>query len=179
MTTKLCILDKDGTLIRPASGETFVQHPQDQELLPGVKEQIAGLKAEGYLIVVASNQGGVASGYKTLDDAIAEMRYLTQLLPEIDYVLFAHTYETGEYGECIQIDATDGGFQWKFITNVHQRFRKPNPGMLKFAMRLANLPIRGGVLMIGDRDEDLKASAAAHIPFIWAETWREGGKIPF
>ena len=44
---KLLILDKDGTLVRPKSGNEFVQHPEDQELLPGVVEAIARYAANG------------------------------------------------------------------------------------------------------------------------------------
>lgn len=39
--SKLLILDKDGTLVTPASGKKFVHHPEDQVVLPGVHEAIA------------------------------------------------------------------------------------------------------------------------------------------
>ena len=55
---RLAILDKDGTLVGTKSGETFVQHPEDQILLPGVEEAIARLVDDGYELVIASNQGG-------------------------------------------------------------------------------------------------------------------------
>lgn len=55
---KLLILDKDGTLVKPKSGKTFVQHPEDQELLHGVKEAIARYAADGWTMAIASNQGG-------------------------------------------------------------------------------------------------------------------------
>lgn len=55
---KLCVLDKDGTLVRPASGAEFPQSPTDQELLPGVKEAIDRMRATGWTFAIASNQGG-------------------------------------------------------------------------------------------------------------------------
>ncbi|MBC7971785.1 MAG: hypothetical protein H7Z11_16945, partial [Verrucomicrobia bacterium] len=55
---KLAILDKDGTITASASGATFTKHPEDQELLSGVKEAVARLVADGYTLVIASNQGG-------------------------------------------------------------------------------------------------------------------------
>lgn len=55
---KLAILDKDNTITAPASGNAFVQSPADQSLLPGVDEAVARLVADGYTLVVASNQGG-------------------------------------------------------------------------------------------------------------------------
>lgn len=56
--TKLLVLDKDGTLVRPKSGNTFVQHPEDQEMIEGVAEAIARYIADGWTIAIASNQGG-------------------------------------------------------------------------------------------------------------------------
>ena len=85
---KLCIFDKDGTLTTTKSGETFVQHPEDQILLPGVVEGITAMAADGWLFAIASNQGGVAAGYKSLDDAIREIRYCLSLLPQIELGLF-------------------------------------------------------------------------------------------
>ena len=56
--TKLLVLDKDGTLTRPKSGNTFVQNPEDQELIEGVAEAIARYVADGWTLAIASNQGG-------------------------------------------------------------------------------------------------------------------------
>ena len=38
---KLLVLDKDGTIVRPKSGHTFIQSPEDQVLIEGVAEAIA------------------------------------------------------------------------------------------------------------------------------------------
>lgn len=58
MINKLIIFDKDGTLTRPRSGAKFPQHPEDQELYPGVKDAIDRLRVEGWSMAIASNQGG-------------------------------------------------------------------------------------------------------------------------
>lgn len=71
---KICILDKDGTLTTPKSGHQFVQCPDDQVLLPGVAEAIAQLKSEGFVLAIASNQGGVAAGKKTFEFALDELK---------------------------------------------------------------------------------------------------------
>lgn len=75
----LVILDKDGTLVEPASGKEFVQSPGDQRLLPGVAERIAELKAMGAKVAIASNQGGVAAGHKSAGDAVSEMQFCQQI----------------------------------------------------------------------------------------------------
>jgi histidinol phosphatase-like enzyme len=55
---KLAVIDKDGTLTKTKHGGPFPLNPQDQKLLPGVEQAIERLKAEGWTIAIASNQGG-------------------------------------------------------------------------------------------------------------------------
>jgi histidinol phosphatase-like enzyme len=57
---KLAVFDKDWTLVKPKSGGTFVQAPEDQELLPGVAEKLEELRSDGWCLAIASNQGGCA-----------------------------------------------------------------------------------------------------------------------
>ncbi|HEY9068894.1 MAG TPA: HAD family hydrolase [Candidatus Ozemobacteraceae bacterium] len=52
-------LDRDGTL-NPDPG--FISRPEDFELYPGTGEALARLRAAGYLLVVVTNQSGVARG---------------------------------------------------------------------------------------------------------------------
>jgi histidinol phosphatase-like enzyme len=59
--TKLLILDKDGTLTRPKSGPTWVQHPEDQELIPGVAETLQRYRDDGWGMAIVTNQGGCAT----------------------------------------------------------------------------------------------------------------------
>jgi HAD superfamily hydrolase (TIGR01662 family) len=170
--TKLLILDKDGTLVRPASGAKFVQSPEDQELLPGVAEALAQYRADGWSMAIASNQGGVASGHKTLGSAIDEM-FFAMRLTGIEVGMAAHSYEN-EYGEAVFLDLTDGGMQWKIITNRQTQFRKPGGGMIDYlASRIFGSRLWKGeieVLMVGDRTED-KGSARG-VRFMWASEWR-------
>jgi D-glycero-D-manno-heptose 1,7-bisphosphate phosphatase len=179
-TSKLLILDKDGTLVTPASGAKFVQHPQDQVLLPGVAEAIARYAASGWTIAIASNQVGVASEHKMLGQTIDEMSYCLELLPSIELVAFAHSFEDQDYGECVFIDARDHGFQWKIVTNARQRFRKPSDGMIDLLASTACgdrlWRNKMDVLMVGDRLEDEGAAQTAAVRFMWADEWREGDR---
>jgi len=72
---KLAILDKDGTIVQPKSGNKFVQNPTDQILIDGVVDGCKRLIDAGYVLAIASNQGGVSAGFKTLDQASSEMSY--------------------------------------------------------------------------------------------------------
>ena len=87
---KLAIFDKDGTLIAPKIGAKFVDHPEDQILLPGVADGIQSLAADGWAIAIASNQGGVAAGHKSLGCAIDEM-FFAMRLTGIEFAMAAHS----------------------------------------------------------------------------------------
>jgi D-glycero-D-manno-heptose 1,7-bisphosphate phosphatase len=181
---KLAILDKDGTLTQPKSGSKFVQSPDDQELMPGVKKAIAALVADGYRLVIASNQGGIEAGHKSLDDAIAEMRYCMELLPEIDSACFCPDFAGKECWLVNEVRAFSVLETWKKyqkFDELKNSFRKPNPGMLYLAQfHYFWHPVDGckldpaSCLMIGDRPEDEQAAEGAGIPFIHADVWRKG-----
>lgn len=176
------ILDKDHTLVRPKSGGTFIQHPEDQELIPGVAETLERYVRAGYWPVIASNQYGCtainpATGqpYKTIQDTVREMQYVLRLLPQIHMALFCPN--AGE--SCIKVrqSMSDKYFPvWGQILpdGVVKDFRKPGAGMLNYAVLchaqyfgvdMKNPP----ALMVGDREEDRKA--AANFRFMWANDW--------
>lgn len=173
----LVILDKDGTLVEPAhggSGTSFnqwVEFPEDQRLLPGVAERIAELKAMGATLVIASNQGGVAAGHKSLESAIAELKYACELAG-VEAGYLCPDFE-GEI--CYKITASSGfNFVAKFIGEFEDKnFRKPNGGMLSLAFE-SDSGGEGDAVMIGDRPEDQKAAEAAGIRFVDAQSWRDG-----
>ena len=177
---KLLILDKDGTLVKPKSGGEFVQHPEDQELLPGVAEAIACYAADGWSMAIASNQGGVAAGYKTLEASIAEMKFCLNLLPQIADSVFCPD-DGRTLILCDRLDWLDISKHWEHLGG----FRKPDPGMLRYHImtRIATLAdIRAGypqesgysALMVGDRLEDAHAAQNAGVAFMDAEEWRGG-----
>lgn len=170
---RLAILDKDGTLVCPESGSEFVQHPQDQKLLPGVKEAIAHLISNGYTLAIASNQGGVATGHKTLEDAIAEMWFCRKLLSVKVPTMFFCPDLKGE--ECYFLDGQDVYPLHSVDINLtfDAKFRKPDPGMLLAAQAMQQHPIES-VLMIGNPPEDEGAANAAGIRFLHADQWRMG-----
>lgn len=166
---KLLLLDKDGTIVFPASGEKFVQSPDDQQLLPGVAEAIDRYANEGWTMAIASNQGGVAAGHKTLEEAFCEMQFCLKLLGGhcTWRVYFCPDFEGKT---CFAGD-------WRGFENyswlIAQRgYRKPNPGMIQAAMLECQITDPQSVLFVGDRPEDEQAAIAAGVPFMWADAWR-------
>jgi D-glycero-D-manno-heptose 1,7-bisphosphate phosphatase len=169
---KLAILDKDGTLVLPKSGNTFVQNPTDQILMVGAVEGCQRLIEAGYVLAIASNQGGVSAGHKTLDEAIEEMKYCFLLLEQsgikIEKTLFCPDFE----GKICIVAALDVESLAKPqpYEKFSGEFCKPNGGMLK--------ALKGDTFedcwMIGDREEDRLAAEAAGFAFLDADAWRKG-----
>lgn len=159
--TKLYIFDKDGTLTTPKSGNKFVQHPEDQQLIPGTIELLTRLKDDGSAIVIASNQGGIAAGYKSQQATIEEMRFCMNLLPQIKAAYFCPDFEGRR---CVRIFAL---IKAVYELEDGRNYRKPGAGMLLEAIEDWNLAGIDGAFMIGDRPEDEGAAEAAGIAFQW------------
>lgn len=63
----LLLVDLDGTIREPLSGKKYFQHPQDQQIILGADVAINAYKNNS-LIVGITNQGGVAAGYKSIQE---------------------------------------------------------------------------------------------------------------
>jgi len=167
---KILILDMDGT-VRIKKGVTvgessFIQFPEDQEIIPGARKAIAHYHAEGWVIVGASNQGGVASKKKSPEDCFKEQKFTLSLVPEMEAIAFCPDYEGLKLGVVSQ-----GGQRLLQLKN-YPSFRKPGHGMIEW-LRLAYAPYSryGDILFVGDRPEDEQAAKNADVPFLWAKDW--------
>lgn len=168
----ILILDMDGT-VRIKKGGTpgdinagFIQYPKDQEIIPGADKAIESFHKEGWLIVGASNQGGVAAGKKSLDSCFKEQRYTLQLVPQLHKIYFCPDYEGRQLGIVYRSHhrlATPS----EYFTDLPS-FRKPEPGMLEY-IKLTHDSNK--LLFVGDRPEDEQAAAKAGIDFKWAKDW--------
>ncbi|MEH2201139.1 polynucleotide kinase [Nostoc sp.] len=171
---KLLILDLDGTVRRPKSGAKFISDPLDQEIIPEAARAIAHYKSQGWLIVGATNQGGVAAGHKQLEDAITEQYQTLRLCPEIWCIYFCPDYE-GQFCWFCTLDpeeiSTPIHLGW--AASYQGSFRKPGAGMLNAAIEngLGFKNPEHQILYVGDRDEDKGAAEAANVPFLWASDW--------
>ncbi len=63
---KCVFLDRDGVLNRDYVD--YVYSIDKLEILPGVGEAISSLKRAGYMIIVITNQSGIAKGIYTVED---------------------------------------------------------------------------------------------------------------
>ncbi len=165
---KLLMLDLDGTVRAPMSGEKFIQHPQDQRIIEGAERAIAHYHEQGYQIVGITNQGGVAARHKSFTECFEEQRYTLNLSPQISQIYFCPDFEGHECWVVNQVSpvpmsAASFGYQGA-------EFRKPGPGMLKFAMWQHGFSPQDS-FYVGDRQEDADAASSASVHFFWAETW--------
>jgi D-glycero-D-manno-heptose 1,7-bisphosphate phosphatase len=160
--TMLCpvlVLDVDGTLQKGKSGKTFITGPDDIELLPNVVEVLTDYRKRGYIIVLASNQGGVAFGHKTVQQVEEETEKLVSMLPPA--TVFAGFAALSMEGGSVD------DFAYRSL------LRKPYYGMLvqaEMGMRERGmLADWDNSLFVGDMGSDQKAAEAAGVKFIWAE----------
>jgi len=70
-------VDRDGTVMRDAA---YVRDPRDVELLPGAAPAIRRLNEAGVLVIVITNQSGIARRLLTEQDYDAVRRRLDQVL---------------------------------------------------------------------------------------------------
>jgi DNA 3'-phosphatase len=130
---KVAFFDADSTLRKSKSGKFIVGEPSDVEILSGVVEKIKELNAQGYLIAVVSNQGGVP---KQVSYENADQTLLATLQMIRDQGAVIHYYDFAE---------------------GKNENRKPGTGMAKNLQRVLDMDFPEGVkidyaqsFMVGD-----------------------------
>ena len=142
-------LDRDGVLI-PDSGYPHLE--EHLVLMPGAAEAVRRLNMLGYLVVIVTNQSGVARGFFTE----AQMKAFNDSLVR---KLAAKAARIGAVYSCpFHSEAEDP----KYFHPDHPD-RKPNPGMILRAIADHHIdPARS--FLIGDRQSDLEAARRAGMP---------------
>jgi histidinol-phosphate phosphatase family protein len=74
-------LDRDGTIIHDAN---YIRDPDDVALLPGAAAAIARLNRAGVIVVVVTNQSGIARGWLSTGDYDSVRRRIDDLLARED-----------------------------------------------------------------------------------------------
>lgn len=137
-------VDRDGTI---NIEKEYLYRIQDFEFIKGAPEAIRLLNEAGIMVVVVTNQSGVARGYYTEDDVEHLHRHIARKLKDtgayIDAWLYCPHHPSGRGSYALPCDC-----------------RKPSPGMLREAARRYNLDLVNSV-MIGDKLADVEAGLAA------------------
>lgn len=139
---KALFLDRDGVLNRELG--RYVTTLDEFEVLPTVPAALQMAAHAGFLLIVVSNQGGVAKGLYSLHEVWAMHDALQQLLRPLGVQLTEGYYcpHHPEIGRCL--------------------CRKPNALMLEKAIARFNIDTAKSY-MIGDRDRDMAAASAAGV----------------
>lgn len=147
MGSKAIFLDRDGTIIEDRG---YIRDPADVALLPGAGEAIRKLADAGNLIVVVSNQSGVARGL--FDEAALDRvhRRMEELLRKHHAPLHGVYY-------CPFLDGPEA-----VVESYRQDspMRKPGAGMLQKAAQELDIDLSRS-WMIGDSPTDVQAGAHA------------------
>ena len=142
---KAIFLDKDGTLIEDIPDNV---DPSLIKFIPGAKEALALLKSKGFLLIVISNQSGIARGYFKEDALENVKRSLHDMLApddiSLDGIFFCPHDPDGIVAHyAIACDC-----------------RKPKPGMILCAAEAFQIDLSRS-WMIGDMLHDVAAGNSA------------------
>jgi D-glycero-D-manno-heptose 1,7-bisphosphate phosphatase len=149
---RLLFLDRDGTLNRSLGGRP-PNTPDEVELFPDVKKVLPRYIADGWVPVIVTNQGGVASGFLTEAQAHAIQQRVVKLLP----VQVAASYLCPHKAD---------GRVAKYAIDCPNR--KPRPGAILDALTAFEAQA-DDCLFVGDSITDKEAAHAARVPFQWAD----------
>lgn len=137
-------LDRDGTI---NVEKDYLFQPKDFEFISGAEEAIALLNHSDFMVIVVSNQSGVARGYYTEEDVYRLHNYVDKLLAEKGAKVNAWLY-------CPHHPEGRGSYA------LPCRCRKPQTGMFMEAARKFDVDLDNSI-MIGDKFIDVKAGSRA------------------
>jgi D-glycero-D-manno-heptose 1,7-bisphosphate phosphatase len=139
--------DRDGVLNQDRG---YTHRPEDLVWMPGAQEAVRAVNDAGWRAIVVTNQSGVARG---LYDEAAVARFHEAMQDDLA--------ATGAFIDAFYVCPFHPDGAVPAYAREHPD-RKPQPGMLLRAM--ADQPIdRARSFLVGDRDTDLKAAAAAGV----------------
>ncbi|WP_197017187.1 D-glycero-alpha-D-manno-heptose-1,7-bisphosphate 7-phosphatase [Pseudoxanthomonas suwonensis] len=140
-------LDRDG-VINVDHG--YVHTPEQTEWMPGIFDLARAARAAGYVLVVVTNQAGIARGYYDEEQFRSYTLWMHARFEAEGAPLLA-TYYCPHHPEA-------GRGELKAACDC----RKPRPGMLLAAARRFDIYMAGS-LLLGDSETDLQAAQAAGV----------------
>jgi len=141
---KAVFLDRDGTI---NVEKDYLFRVEEFEFIPGSPEAVRMLNESGFLVVIVSNQSGVARGYYSEDDVELLHRHIAGELAKSGAKVDAWFY-------CPHHPEGKGSY------SLTCTCRKPLPGMLLDAAGRYDIDLSASV-MIGDKLVDIEAGSAA------------------
>ena len=147
MSRKAAFIDRDGVLNEERA---FVHRIEDFAFVPGAIEALRALQAAGYLLVIITNQSGIARG----------------LYSEADYLELTARVREHLQAAGVRLDAVE--YCPHLADAPVERYRvdcdcrKPKPGMLRRAIEALDINPAASFL-VGDRLSDIEAGRCAGV----------------
>jgi D-glycero-D-manno-heptose 1,7-bisphosphate phosphatase len=135
---KTVFLDRDGTVIRD---KDYLSDPNEVELEAGAGDALRMLQENGYLLIVVTNQSGVARGFFSITEVDACNRRVDDILRPLGVTIDAWLVCPHGPGDAC-------------------RCRKPLTGLIEQASLRFSIDI-GHSFVIGDKDSDVLLGKAA------------------
>jgi D-glycero-D-manno-heptose 1,7-bisphosphate phosphatase len=135
-------LDRDGVINHDPND--YTRNILEFTILPGVLEALKRFSDAGYVIIVITNQGGIAKDLYSIYDFYEIDRYMRETFLEAG-IQYLDTYFCPHHDAISQCLC-----------------RKPHPGMIDKAIAVHGID-RERSFMIGDKFRDVEASEAAGV----------------
>jgi len=133
-------LDRDGVINKEAN---YLSNPEDFEFIEGSIEALKTLKRKGYLLIIVTNQAGIAKGYFT-EETLKEMHEKMNLILRQNGVLLDDIFYCPHHPE--------------FTGPCN--CRKPKPGMIFKAKEKFKINLEDSFI-VGDTLNDIQTGIAA------------------
>ncbi|MFC0179405.1 D-glycero-beta-D-manno-heptose 1,7-bisphosphate 7-phosphatase [Thorsellia kenyensis] len=158
---KAVFLDRDGTI---NLDKGYVFKVDDFIFFPGVIDTLKEIKEKGYLLVLITNQSGIARGYFSEEDFINLTEWMDWSLADrgvdLDGIYYCPHHEEGLVDEfAIKCDC-----------------RKPNDGMIKTAQKELNIDLNISFI-VGDKVSDMMTGKKAGIKERYLIQWPDQVKF--
>ncbi|MBZ5602586.1 MAG: HAD family hydrolase [Acidobacteriia bacterium] len=145
MSRRCVFLDRDGVINEKAAPHEYIRQWSEFRFLPNVSDWIRIFNALDYLVIVITNQRGIARG-KMTRQAVDEIH--RRMIEELD----EHGARVDDVFLCPHEEGTCD-------------CRKPKPGMLLQAQAKWDIDFSAS-LLIGDSDEDEAVASACGVRFL-------------
>jgi D-glycero-D-manno-heptose 1,7-bisphosphate phosphatase len=155
LVTKAVFLDRDGVITQEPPH--YAHRPDQMTLIPGAGDAIRRLNDSGFMVIIVTNQAGIAYGYYQEKDMLSFNRTMSEALSQsrarIDSVYFCPHHAEAKI-EKYRLDCD---------------CRKPKPGMLLKAVKEYGITLKNS-FMIGDKLTDIEAGNNAGCKSILVKT---------